>query len=82
MTNIPARLDRRRVQGDGAQFTTVATAPTMPYVSMGAYADTAGKQHFTLGACLSLEGNSFKPVLDVDLIAGVVKLNNVVLTIP
>jgi hypothetical protein len=82
MTNIPAGLNRRRVQGGGTQFTTVVTAPAMPYVSFGAYADSNGYQHFNLGACLSLEGNTFRPVLDINMITGVVQILNQTLVVP
>lgn len=82
MTNIPAGLDRKRVQENGSLFHTVSTAPDQPHVGLGAFADAAGNPHFTVGACQSLEGNTFRPVLEIDFAAALVKINGVTLVVP
>ena len=82
MSIIPT-LSRRRFQGGGGVYSTVSSIPLVSaYVAMGAFADAQGGAHFTLGACQSLEANSYVPVFEVDTAAGVVKILGQVLIVP
>jgi hypothetical protein len=74
----------RRFQGGGGLFSTVAGVPNSPYpyIGLSATADSAGNPHFTVGACQSLEGNSYVPVLEIDFAAGVVKVLGQTLSVP
>jgi hypothetical protein len=80
---IDPGLDRKRVQGGGGVFATIASVPLIwAFVGLGAFADSVGNPHFTVGACQSLEGNSYVSVFEVDPAAGVVRVLGQTLVVP
>jgi hypothetical protein len=77
-------LERRRRQSNAGLFTTVETtdpASCHPHVAFGAFNDDAGGAHLTIGSCLSTEGNTYRPVFELDM-AGVVKILGQTLIVP
>ena len=76
-------LDRKRVQGGGGVYATIASVPIVSaFVALGAFADSAGNAHFTIGSCQSAEANTYVPVFEVDLAAGVVRVLGQSIAVP
>jgi hypothetical protein len=84
MTVYPLVRDSwfRRWQEGGTLFSTIAGAPQGSHVGLGATADAAGNPHLFIGSCLSLEGNSFRPVFEVDFAAALVRVLGQNLIVP
>ena len=72
----------RRFQEGGALYSTIAGVPFSPRIGLTATADAAGNPHLFIGSCLSLEGNSFKPVMEIDFAAVVVRVLGQNLIVP
>ena len=72
----------RRFQEGAALFTTIAGVPFNPHIGLSATADSAGNPHLFVGSCLSLEGNTFRPILEIDFAAGQVRVNGQTLNVP
>jgi len=72
----------RRFQEGGGLFTTIAGAPLNLHVGLGATADAAGNPHLFIGSCLSLEGNTFRPVMEIDFAVALVRVLGQTLVVP
>ena len=72
----------RRFQENGGLFTTIAGGPFNPHIGLSATADAAGNPHLFIGSCLSLEGNTFRPVFEIDFAAALVRVLGQTLIVP
>jgi hypothetical protein len=76
---------KRRIENGGVFVTVTADTTGLgsdPHCGLGAYADATGTAHFSIGSCNSPEANTYRPVVDIDVVAGVVRILGVVLVVP